>query len=124
MEPDIITEGFLHSEEMHGVRYMRFIGDGDSSVFHNVATLVPHGKYVKKEEYANHAVKCYRTRLEAIVKDNCSFGGRGALTKDIIKRIITGARCAIKVHFQTGNIEALQHDLCDGPRYCFGDHSK
>ena len=25
MKPDIITEGFLHSEEMHGVRYMRFI---------------------------------------------------------------------------------------------------
>ena len=84
MEPDVITEGFLDSEEMHDARYMRFIGDGDSSVFHNVATLVPYGKYVK-EECANHEVKCYRTRLEVIVKDNRSFGGRRVLTKDIIK---------------------------------------
>ena len=33
MEPDIITEGFQCLEEMHGLRYMRFIGNGYSSVF-------------------------------------------------------------------------------------------
>ena len=32
METDIILEGFQKSEEMHGVRYMQFIGDGDSFV--------------------------------------------------------------------------------------------
>ena len=32
MEMDIILEGFMQAEQVHGVRYMRFIGDGDSSM--------------------------------------------------------------------------------------------
>ena len=32
METDIILEGFLEAERVHGVRYTKFIGDGDSSV--------------------------------------------------------------------------------------------
>ena len=32
METDIILEGFLEAEWVHGVRYTEFIGDGDSSV--------------------------------------------------------------------------------------------
>ena len=33
METDIIVQGFCESEHVHGVRYIRFIGDGDSSVY-------------------------------------------------------------------------------------------
>ena len=32
METDIILEGFLEAEKVHGVHYTTFIGDGDSSV--------------------------------------------------------------------------------------------
>jgi ferric iron reductase protein FhuF len=32
-EGDIILEGFLEDESKHGLRYMRLVGDGDSSVF-------------------------------------------------------------------------------------------
>lgn len=32
MEADILVEGFQRSQEMHGLRYLSFIGDGDSSV--------------------------------------------------------------------------------------------
>ena len=32
METDIILEGFKAAEKQYGVRYMRFIGDRDSSV--------------------------------------------------------------------------------------------
>ena len=32
MESDIILEGFRMAEQQHGVRYIKFIGDGDSSV--------------------------------------------------------------------------------------------
>jgi hypothetical protein len=35
MESDIIIEGFKRSIEMHGVKYMRLIGDGDSSISKN-----------------------------------------------------------------------------------------
>lgn len=50
METDTITEGFLRSEVMHGLRYMHLVGDGDSSVFYSIATNVPYGRYVKKIE--------------------------------------------------------------------------
>ncbi len=32
METDILLEGFLQAEQVHGVRYTQFIGDGDSSI--------------------------------------------------------------------------------------------
>ncbi len=31
METDILLEGFMEAEEVHGVRYTQFIGGGDSS---------------------------------------------------------------------------------------------
>ena len=37
METDIIIDGFKKVESKQGVRYMRFVGDGDSSV--NPASL-------------------------------------------------------------------------------------
>ena len=33
MEADIILEGFLEAEGLHGVRYTEYIGDGDSSMY-------------------------------------------------------------------------------------------
>ena len=64
MEADIIATGFRLSETMHGVRYTQVIGDGDSSVFYTIQTTVPsYGRDVAKIECANHAIKCYRSRL-------------------------------------------------------------
>ncbi len=51
MESDILVEGFRSTEEMHGVRYMWLLGDGDSSVLANVKTKgPPWGKHVQEEE--------------------------------------------------------------------------
>jgi len=41
MESDMILEGFRQAEEVHGFRYMRFIGDGDSSVYLTLIQQVP-----------------------------------------------------------------------------------
>lgn len=41
METDIILQGFQRAEHDHGVRYMRFIGDGDSSVYPTLQAQVP-----------------------------------------------------------------------------------
>ena len=69
METDILVEGFRAAESMHGLRYMRMTGDGDSSVLTNIHTNVPcWGRKVTKVECANHAVKCYRSRLEKIIQ--------------------------------------------------------
>ena len=49
METDIILEGFIEAEKVHGVRYTQFIGDGDSSVYPTLLTSVPiWGHAIKK----------------------------------------------------------------------------
>ena len=64
MESDIILEGFLEAENKHGLRYMRLVGDGDSSVFAKIREEVPNWvRYVVKEEFANHINKCYPSNL-------------------------------------------------------------
>ena len=122
MESNMIAEGFKQSEATHGVRYMRLIGDGDSSVMSRVRQSVPYGPFVQKIECANHACKCYRTRLEKLRTDHPEFCKRGALTKRVIQRLVVGARVAIRMHSQTGNITQLRHDLRNGPDHVFGFH--
>lgn len=41
METDIIVEGFKQVEERYGLRYIRFVGDGDSSVYPTLVSSVP-----------------------------------------------------------------------------------
>ena len=58
MESDVIVEEFWPAETTHGLRYMSFIGDGDSSVHCDIRTKVPGwGRMVQKIKCANHSVK-------------------------------------------------------------------
>ena len=94
---DIILEGFQQAERVHGVRYLRFIGDGDSYVYSTLLQgITGWGRHIKKLECANHACKCYHSALEIIVVENPSFKGRGGLTQRIRQRLTSAARCAIK----------------------------
>ncbi len=127
METDIILEGFLEAERVHGVRYTQFIGDGDSSVYSTLLQNVPGwGHVIKKLECANHACKCYRGALERLVQDNPSYKGSGGLTKVIRKKLVTAARSAIRMHSREPDtkkaLKLLKHDLCNGPQHCFGNH--
>ena len=70
METDIILAGFKAAKTQHGVHYINFIGDGDSSVYPTLVAGVPGWGYaITKKECANHALKCYRNSLEQLVKD-------------------------------------------------------
>ena len=100
METDIILKGFLNSEQQHGLRYIEFIGDGDSSVFPALVSGVPYGHYIKKLECANHAVKCYRTALEHLINDKPSYKGKGKLTEAMRKKLTKAARSAIIMRSQ------------------------
>ncbi|KAH7948414.1 hypothetical protein HPB52_021981 [Rhipicephalus sanguineus] len=93
MEADILVEGFQRSTEMHGVQYRTFIGDGDSSVYYQLQTRVDYGRFIKKNECANHVVKCYTSRLYSIAKE--SKGTRSLLSGPRMKRIKNGARKAV-----------------------------
>ena len=122
MESDIISEGFRLSETMYGLRYMRIVGDGDSSVMATIIQTVPYGMFVDKVECANHACKAYRSRLEQLVKNHPEYSGKNGLTKRCIQRLTVGARIAIRMHSTTNNVQQLRHDLRNGPAHVFGDH--
>ena len=124
METDIILEGFLEAEKMHGVRYTRFVGDGDSSVYPTLLQNVPGWGYaIKKLECANHACKCYRSSLEKLVQEHPSYKGSGGLTLKMRKRLVSAARCAIRMRsMECDKKKALRRDLENGPKHCFGFH--
>ena len=129
METDIIVEGFKQAERVHGVRYMRFIGDGDSSVHPTLLQTVPvWGHAIKKIECANHACKCYRAGLEKLAQENSRYKGRGGLTVRMRKRLTSAARCAIKMRSKETNrsqaLRSLEKDLINGPFHCFGHHAQ
>ena len=128
METDILLEGFIDAERVHGVRYTKFIGDGDSSVHPTLIQNVPGWGYaIKKLECANHACKCYRGALEQLVKDHPSYKGSGGLTLKMRKKLVSSARCAIKMRSKEADevkaLASLKKDLFNGPRHCFGLHT-
>ena len=126
METDIILEGFLASESVHGVRYTCFIGDGDSSVYLTLCQRVPWGHAIMKVECANHACKFYRTTLEKLVQENSSYKGKGGLTEKMRKKLVSSARCAIRMRSKDPDkrrgVKLLERDLLNGPRHFFGIH--
>ena len=129
MEADIILEGFKKAEQVHGVRYKRFVGDGDSSVYPTLIDNVPGwGRYIEKLECANHACKCYRSGLEKLVQDKPVYKGRGGLTQKMRCRLTSAARCAIKMRSKepdnTKAVKLLERDLQNGPYHCFGHHER
>ena len=128
METDIILEGFLEAEKVHGLRYTKFIGDGDSSVHPTLLQNVHGWGYaIQKLECANHACKCYRGALEQLVQNNPSYKGSGGLTLKIRKKLVSGARCAIRMRSKetdtTKALISLRRDLVNGPCHVFGIHT-
>lgn len=127
MESDIILEGFNEAEATHGVRYMNFVGDGDSSVYSTLIQCVPGwGRYIEKMECANHSCKCYRSALEKLVQEKPQYKGKGGLTEKMRRRLTSAARCAIKMRSKEPDIakaaKKLEKDLLNGPFHCFSQH--
>ena len=81
--------------EQHGIQYIEFIGDGDSSVYPTLIFSLPWGFAIKKLKCANHTVKCFSTALENLVNQNPNYKGKGKLTEAICKKLTKGARSAI-----------------------------
>ncbi len=114
-ESDIIVR-------MDGLRYMWIFSDGDSSVYSSVCIGVPYSRFVQKVEWTNHAIWCYYSALGKPAKGITHFSGRKGLTAGKIQHLSKGMKCAIKQHSSTG--VALQTDLHNCPRNCFGDHQQ
>jgi hypothetical protein len=130
MEADIIVEGFQKSETRHGVRYMRVIADGDSSVYARIQEQVPGwGRDVQKLECANHMCKCLRSSLEKLVVDKPQYKGRGKLTQHIRVRLTSAVRCAIKMRSAQSTdrqtaLNNLRHDIKNSVHHIYGNHTQ
>lgn len=126
MEADMVVQGFNCSEKMHGLRYGKFVADGDSSVFVSIIEKVSYGRLVKKLECTNHVLKNYGKHLRKIKTDtHINLTGRKLLTGSSIALLTKRAKCSIYDHAKNdGNVQLLKEDLQYGLHHVFGDHSK
>lgn len=67
MEPAIIADGFLRSEEMLGLRSARLTADGDSSVYKQILESRPYNcTTVQQIECENHLLRNFCSKLRQI----------------------------------------------------------
>ncbi|KAJ8936817.1 hypothetical protein NQ318_015284 [Aromia moschata] len=128
MEVDSILDMFKRSEEIFGVKYYNYIGDGDSKTFKAILDAAPYGEelVVKKSECIGHVQKRMGTRLRNVKKQQ-KIGGKGKLTDALIKKLSTYYGLAIRrnthsVEEMKKAILATYFHLCstdDNPNHSF-----
>ncbi|XP_076681426.1 uncharacterized protein LOC143375815 [Andrena cerasifolii] len=90
MEVDAVLEMFLRSEELHGVKYTNYIGDGGTKTFKAIVDKNPYEDViVTKKECVGHVQKRMGTRLRAVKKAHAGIGGKGIgkLTNIMINKL-------------------------------------
>jgi len=97
MEVESVKTMFLRSEELHGVKYGNYIGDGDSKTFSAVLDINPYGDEltVIKSECIGHVQKRMGTLLRNVRKTK-KLGGKGKLTEALVKKLSTYYGLAIR----------------------------
>lgn len=72
MEAEGAVRIYQRSEEKRKLRYLPFVGDGDSKAYSSVQQAVPYGHavYIEKEECIAHVTKRMGTNLRALVAKN------------------------------------------------------
>ncbi|XP_044580501.1 uncharacterized protein LOC123262383 [Cotesia glomerata] len=110
MEVEAIKTIFTRSEELHGVKYGNYIGDGDSKTFSAVIKLNPYGDEltVTKSECIGHVQKRMGTRLRSVKKEK-HLGGRGKLTEVLIKKLSTYYGLAIRRN--VNRVEDMKNEI-------------
>lgn len=106
MEVVGVSNMFLRSQELHNVKYNKYLGDGDTSAYATIASLKPYGPNftIEKLECVGHVQKRMGTRLRNLksksgkqkLSDGLTIGGRGRLTGSAIQRITTFYGLAIR----------------------------
>ena len=83
-----MVEMFKRSEELHGVRYKYYIGDGDSKTYTRIVKAIPYpGCEVCKKECIGHVQKRMGRRLREFQKGYKGLGGRCKLTGKVIDKL-------------------------------------
>ncbi|GFU15425.1 uncharacterized protein TNCV_2700241 [Trichonephila clavipes] len=105
---------FFRSEQKHGLKYQRYIGDGDSKTFSSIAEKKPYGDSVpiEKIECVDHVQKRMGSRLRKLkalwgggnkLSDWKTIGGKGSLTDAIISKLTTFYGNAIRANSHNVN---------------------
>jgi len=96
---------FQRSIEKHGLRYVKFLGDGNSKSFPAVVDTYD-GLQVEKLECIGHVQKRVGNRLRKLKKDTKGLGGRGKLTKHVIDKLQNYYGMAIRQN--SGDLESMK----------------
>ncbi|KAK3922399.1 hypothetical protein KUF71_011868 [Frankliniella fusca] len=144
MEAELIQEGFKRSVLMHNLRFMKYIGDGDSSVEKMLCKdKQPYGATfpVQKIECKNHLLRNLKKSLLQISQNThlpCPVGLNKQdmvflrkLVKENTLRLATGVSCASEYRGRTEDVPMhhmrvanLRADILNAPLHTFGDHDK
>lgn len=113
MEVDAIVEMFERSETKNNVKYVRYIGDGDSKTFKGILDVNPYDDdpVVEKKECVGHVQKRMGARLRKAKKENKGIGGRGAgkLTDKVINELSLYYGLAIRRN--SNSVEDMKRDV-------------
>ena len=108
MESKGAVQIFNRSIEKHKLRYVNYIGDGDSSAFSKVLESDPYpGKQINKLECIGHIQKRVGAGLIKLTQDNPSIKGKGdgKLTKKVINTLQNYYGMAIRSSKDTNIIQ-------------------
>lgn len=108
MECNGLLDIFKRSEETYGVKYVHYIGDGDSKSYKTLLDALPYGQQIiiKKIECVGHIQKRMGTQLRNLKKtlsgkkleDGKGIGGYGRLTDALINKLQIYYGNAIREH--------------------------
>ncbi|XP_039302928.1 uncharacterized protein LOC120357167 [Solenopsis invicta] len=103
MEVDAVVEMFKKSEEQYNVRYINYIGDGDSKTYKGIVESKPYGENVqiRKKECIGHVQKRMGTRLRQTKKNHKGIGGKNKLTAKMIDKLALYYGLAIRRNFDS-----------------------
>ena len=123
MEVDSIVEMFLRSIVKFGVKYLNYIGDGDSKIFAGVLKMIPYGEDypVTKNECMGHVHERMDTRLRNKKKAE-KLGGKNCLTEAIFKKLTLYYGLAIRR--KVDSVEGMKKaKIATLDHYCSTDKS-
>lgn len=87
---------FSRSQDLHKLQYTTMLSDGDSKAFLHVSKLDLYDKAIVKEDCINHVAKRVFSGIESIKKTKKGLGGRGKLTKALVKKLTGYYAAALK----------------------------
>lgn len=84
IEVDAMQEMFERFEKLHGIKYVNYIGNGDSKTY---SALVKLFNYVIKKECIGHVQKQMDSRLRQLKKQIKGLGGKEKLTAKVVDKL-------------------------------------